>query len=84
MLSRMPGCWLNWWSDPTSHDDKPCTEHHKSVSYRTWLDWRRFALETNAHHLSIIVQSRLPICIHQFSLEEDKAWRPKRVLAHER
>lgn len=23
MRSRMPGYWLSWWSDPTSHDDKP-------------------------------------------------------------
>lgn len=35
MLSRMHGCWLNLWRDPTSHDDKPCTEHHKLVTFRT-------------------------------------------------
>lgn len=27
--------WLSWWSDPTSHDDRPCTGDHKSVMCRT-------------------------------------------------
>lgn len=50
MLSRMHGCWLNLWRDPTSHDDKSCTEHLKSVSFRTWLDGGCSLLEAHAGH----------------------------------